>query len=196
MMKTANGRQRYGTPWGASPCLNTESSRSASIFRIRPCKSLLTGMSNFRRNTKNHIIMKKQLTNLLALLTLCMCTVTFTACSFGEGLLAGLASGSNRGFYGGGAMPTATPPTYQFPTYYAGSGVGTSVPVSGGSTSSGSSTGSSSGSSKSCSLCHGLKKCWTCNGKRQYINPLTGKYVTCPNCTNGLCSSCGGTGKQ
>lgn len=47
-----------------------------------------------------------------------------------------------------------------------------------------------------CHLCHGLGKCWTCNGKRSYLNPLTNKFVECPNCTDGLCSHCHGSGKQ
>jgi len=64
------------------------------------------------------------------------------------------------------------------------------------SSSSGSYTQSSSSSSVSCPQCHGLGKCWTCNGNRRYLNSLTGKYVACPNCTNGLCRSCGGTGKK
>lgn len=51
------------------------------------------------------------------------------------------------------------------------------------------------GSSKTCHICHGTKKCWTCNGKRTYINPLTNKREVCPNCTNGWCSRCNGTGK-
>lgn len=66
--------------------------------------------------------------------------------------------------------------------------------ISGGSGISNSS--STRSSSASCPQCHGLGKCWTCNGNRKYINPLTNKYVACPNCTNGLCSSCGGTGKR
>lgn len=80
------------------------------------------------------------------------------------------------------------------PTYVA-------TPTTPTTTYSGSSTGSSSTSSstssgykKTCHLCHGLKKCFTCNGNRSFINPLTGKYVSCPNCTNGLCSHCHGTG--
>lgn len=60
-------------------------------------------------------------------------------------------------------------------------------------TGSGNSTYSSSTSSP-CKLCHGMKSCWTCNGSRRYLNPLTNEYITCPNCTNGLCSACGGTG--
>lgn len=48
---------------------------------------------------------------------------------------------------------------------------------------------------RTCNLCHGTKKCWTCYGKRTYINPLTGKSVACPNCSDGWCSKCHGTGK-
>lgn len=54
---------------------------------------------------------------------------------------------------------------------------------------------SSSSGGKTCHICHGTKKCWTCGGKRTYINPLTNKRVACPNCTNGWCSRCNGTGK-
>lgn len=48
---------------------------------------------------------------------------------------------------------------------------------------------------RTCNLCHGTQKCWTCYGKRTYINPLTGKSVVCPNCSDGWCSKCHGTGK-
>jgi len=47
-------------------------------------------------------------------------------------------------------------------------------------------------SGTTCYLCHGLKKCWTCNGNRTYL--VYGKYVKCPNCTDGLCSHCHGSG--
>jgi len=56
-----------------------------------------------------------------------------------------------------------------------------------------STSGTSSG--KSCYSCHGIKKCWTCNGERTYRNPLNGQYVKCPNCTDGLCHVCHGTGR-
>ena len=55
-------------------------------------------------------------------------------------------------------------------------------------------TNTSSGG-KTCHICHGTKKCWTCGGNRTYINPLTNKRVACPNCTNGWCSRCNGTGR-
>ena len=49
---------------------------------------------------------------------------------------------------------------------------------------------------KDCRLCHALGKCWTCNGKGYYYD--TGNTIVCPNCPNhnGLCPSCGGTGKM
>lgn len=59
----------------------------------------------------------------------------------------------------------------------------------------GNSTNANSSGGKTCHICHGTKKCWTCGGNRTYINPLTNKRVACPNCTNGLCSRCNGTGK-
>lgn len=80
----------------------------------------------------------------------------------------------------------STAPTYVAPSASTYSG------TSSGSSSTPSST--SSGYQKTCHLCHGLKKCSTCNGNRSYINPLTNKYVSCPNCSNGLCSHCHGTG--
>ena len=63
----------------------------------------------------------------------------------------------------------------------------------GRSSSGGSSSTSYSG--KTCHVCHGYKKCWTCGGNRTYINPLTNKRIACPNCTDGWCSRCNGTGK-
>lgn len=60
---------------------------------------------------------------------------------------------------------------------------------------SGSSNRTTSTSGKICHICHGYKKCRTCSGNCTYINPLTNKRVACPNCTNGWCSRCNGTGK-
>lgn len=56
-------------------------------------------------------------------------------------------------------------------------------------------TDANSSGGKTCHICHGTKNCWTCGGNRTYINPLTNKRVACPNCINGLCSRCNGTGK-
>ncbi len=71
---------------------------------------------------------------------------------------------------------------------------GTTVGASSSSVNS-STNNSSSSSGKTCHMCHGTKKCWTCGGNMKYINPYTGKYVACPNCTTGWCSKCGGTGR-
>lgn len=59
-----------------------------------------------------------------------------------------------------------------------------------GSTTSSSSTTSSG---KTCYLCHGIKKCWTCNGNRTYL--VGSRYEKCPNCTDGWCRACHGAGK-
>ena len=47
-----------------------------------------------------------------------------------------------------------------------------------------------------CHFCHGLGKCWTCNGNGWCYNEfgLDGTH-DCPNCTNGNCTHCNGTGK-
>lgn len=149
-------------------------------------------------------------------------TVLLTSCgSFGEGMLAGLSNmGSIYGY--GGSTSQAVGNSYVPSQTFNFQNLGTSganikfdfshmesvVPssggCSGGTTSSGSNSGSSQRSypstttpshSKTCHICHGTKKCWTCGGKRTFINPLTNKRVTCPNCTNGWCSRCNGTGK-
>lgn len=49
---------------------------------------------------------------------------------------------------------------------------------------------------KDCPLCNGMKKCITCFGEKIYLNPLTNKYIDCPNCTDGWCSRCHGSGKK
>lgn len=77
-------------------------------------------------------------------------------------------------------------------------GSGSTAPTSTVATSSFSSSSSvtSSSSGRPCHLCRGIKKCWTCNGKRSYLSEMTGKYITCPNCTDGWCSHCHGSGKD
>lgn len=49
-------------------------------------------------------------------------------------------------------------------------------------------------SSKMCHLCYGSGKCGTCNGTHYYTASYTQEYTTCPNCTNGICTRCGGKG--
>ena len=83
-----------------------------------------------------------------------------------------------------------TAPVYTAPTTVSS---GSSTYSSGSSTST---SGSSSSSDRSCRVCYGLGKCRTCNGNRQYFDTFTSKYIKCPNCTNGLCTSCGGSGRK
>lgn len=122
----------------------------------------------------------KKIMHLLLAAVICL----FTSCgSFGEGILAGIG---NIGGYGGYGS-----------SYVAPSGAGSSGSSHSSSYGRSSSSGSSSSTSrgKTCHICHGTKKCWTCGGNRTYINPLTNKRIACPNCTNGWCSRCNGTGK-
>ena len=57
--------------------------------------------------------------------------------------------------------------------------------------------GNSSGPHTStCHLCHGYKKCTTCNGNRIFLPGASSTYVKCPNCTDGLCHACHGTGRS
>lgn len=48
---------------------------------------------------------------------------------------------------------------------------------------------------KECYSCHGQKECSTCNGKGWIRHTMTNTIGDCPNCTDGHCSSCEGTGK-
>ena len=48
---------------------------------------------------------------------------------------------------------------------------------------------------KDCHGCLGSGKCNTCNGKGWYYAIGSSNTINCPNCTNGRCSICGGTGK-
>ena len=82
-------------------------------------------------------------------------------------------------------------------TYYLYQGdlVNNGVNVSAGSQASPADSEAAPGNDRYCYLCHGTKKCWTCGGKRTFINPLTGKSIACPNCSDGWCSKCHGTGK-
>lgn len=141
-------------------------------------------------------------------MTLSVCSLTSCG-GFMQGLAAGMGGYGNGGYniapnYNTVSAPSTvwSTPNYDFcntwttaPTY------NTSATYSSGSSSftSGSSTSTSSSSSssgRSCGVCYGLGKCRTCNGKGTYFDDLNGKYNKCPNCTNGLCTSCGGTGRK
>lgn len=45
-----------------------------------------------------------------------------------------------------------------------------------------------------CHMCRGLKSCSSCGGTG-HIYGFTGNKLDCPNCSNGECSHCHGTGK-
>ena len=47
-----------------------------------------------------------------------------------------------------------------------------------------------------CRVCFGTGDCDTCGGDRLYQNPYTGNQLECPNCTDGRCWKCGGTGQD
>ena len=57
-------------------------------------------------------------------------------------------------------------------------------------------TSNSASSGRSCRVCYGSGKCRTCNGNGTYWDSLNGNRKKCPNCSNGLCTSCGGSGKR
>ncbi len=137
-------------------------------------------------------------------LSLCM----LQSCGgFMQGLASGLGSYGGGGYYMAPSYNTvAAPatvwstPSYDFnntwttaPATYSS---GTTTYSSGSSSSSTSS--SSSGSSRSCRVCYGSGKCRTCNGNGKYFDDSlgNGSMRKCPNCTNGLCTSCGGTGRK
>ena len=165
-----------------------------------------------RHTSSAYMKMKRNKTLIISLcFPLCM---ALSSCSgdFWQGMAAGLGSIGSYPTYSTGGGTVATPAstaatgsfgTFQAPTFnFDMSPSAVAVPAySGGSVSTSSSSSSYSGSSgssssgKTCPMCYGIKKCWTCNGKQTYHNPLTGKQVPCPNCTNGLCSKCGGTGR-
>lgn len=48
---------------------------------------------------------------------------------------------------------------------------------------------------KDCYSCRGMKSCQTCNGKGWIRHSYTNTTGDCPNCSNGKCSTCGGSGQ-
>ena len=49
---------------------------------------------------------------------------------------------------------------------------------------------------KDCTHCHNSGKCNTCNGKGWFYPAASSTSTDCPNCTDGKCTWCGGTGKR
>ncbi|MDE6619639.1 MAG: hypothetical protein K2K74_03940 [Lachnospiraceae bacterium] len=45
-----------------------------------------------------------------------------------------------------------------------------------------------------CPSCNGSKKCWMCHGSHQFFNGYG--YQDCTKCTDGTCTTCGGTGQR
>lgn len=152
--------------------------------------------------------MKRLSTFLLVPLTM----LSLTSCGgFMQGLASGLAGYGGGGYYvapapamnasaGFNSFPAATftapaatytapAPTYTPPAPTYGTGASSSSSTS-------STPSSSSSSGRSCGVCYGLGKCRTCNGNGTYWDSLNGNRKKCPNCTNGLCTSCGGSGKK
>ena len=125
------------------------------------------------------------------LLSIFSMTLLLSSCGdFGQGVLMGLSSMGTAPM--GGYMPATMPvgnATYVPNTV---SSVGYSSSLSGISSSSSSSSG------RSCRVCYGTGKCRTCNGKHWYYDSSfgTGKKLICPNCSDGRCTSCGGSGKR
>lgn len=122
-------------------------------------------------------------------------TLLLSSCGdFGQGMLMGLSSMGTAPM--GGYMPATMPvgnATY-VPNTVSSAGYSSSSSSSSGS----SSSGSSSSSGRSCRVCYGTGKCRTCNGKHWYYDSSfgIGKKQICPNCSDGRCTSCGGSGRK
>ena len=132
---------------------------------------------------------------LKTLLSIFSMTLLLSSCGdFGQGVLMGLSSMGTAPM--GGYMPATMSvgnATY-VPNTVSSAGYSSSSSSSSGS----SSSGSSSSSGRSCRVCYGTGKCRTCNGKHWYYESSfgTGKKLICPNCSDGRCTSCGGSGRK
>ena len=118
------------------------------------------------------------------LLSIFSMTLLLSSCGdFGQGVLMGLSSMGTAPM--GGYMPATMP-------------VGNATYVPNTVSSVGYSGSSSSSSGRSCRVCYGTGKCRTCNGKHWYYDSSfgIGKKQICPNCSDGRCTSCGGSGKR
>ena len=146
----------------------------------------------------------------LSAAALALSALALSSCGgFMNGLASGMAGLGGGGYYmtpNYNAMPSPasvwTAPNNFSNVTWTSAPAYTAPVVSGGGASytSGSSStaasSSSSGSSRSCGVCYGLGKCRTCNGKGSYFDELNGNTKKCPNCTDGRCTSCGGSGKK
>jgi len=47
-----------------------------------------------------------------------------------------------------------------------------------------------------CRVCYGSGDCPNCGGDGFYQNMFTGEQIACPNCSDGLCWKCGGSGSD
>lgn len=160
------------------------------------------------KNININSAMRRISSYLLVVLTV----MSLSSCGdFMSGMAAGLAGmGQGGGYYGVPAVntsagfntfPTTTPmvaPSNTFTTPITYNTAPTTTSYSSGTSSSYSSGSASSTSSsgRSCGVCYGSGKCRTCNGNGTYWDSLNGNRKKCPNCSNGLCTSCGGTGKK
>lgn len=136
--------------------------------------------------------MKKYRFSITLLFGAMFLTLSMSSCAGMGGLFP---YGNSSGYYGNGMLYQGFP--YHFDFSNVGTSSGTVMPAVGSSSTTTTTTRTpqqSSGSTlRSCRVCAGIGKCWTCNGNRYYTK--NGKTFTCPNCTNGLCTTCGGTGK-
>lgn len=101
-----------------------------------------------------------------------------------------------------GSQPQQTIPGYNGKGFTLENSSINGIPATmlGGNTPSGGSKSNVNGgssSSRRCEHCHGNGRCNTCNGNyTHWIGYVGATPRKCPNCTNGTCPYCGGTGRR